>query len=264
MDIAKISADQALVRLGQGGRTEEVALRQARTEGANAPAPEIPTFSAGRLSEGLAKAQEETAGRSGLARGIRQADASMEKINAYVQQMKAQLERVVKFFPPFPPGDPQREEYLKDYAGMRKLINELTIPPDNQDAARIMADPAVYPGAGTVEISTGAGTEQVAVSRQVHAGPSGLNIPDLVPSASDAEIHGAINDLSEAGQKISEKRLGLASDASMLSGLIGDQGIAIPSSGAAAVVQSGAVRSSLSGQAGPGLTGAAADLVQLV
>jgi hypothetical protein len=41
---------------------------------------------------------------------------------------KTQLEQVVKSFPPFPPGSLEREQYLSSVAGIRSMIEQLTIP----------------------------------------------------------------------------------------------------------------------------------------
>jgi hypothetical protein len=54
---------------------------------------------------------------------------AFEKVNDYIEQMKAQLGRIIKQFPPFPPGSEDRIRALRAYAYFRKVIDQLTIPP---------------------------------------------------------------------------------------------------------------------------------------
>lgn len=46
---------------------------------------------------------------------------------------KEQLDLVVKSFPPFPPGSMEREQYLNSVAGIRSIIEKLTIPPEPRE-----------------------------------------------------------------------------------------------------------------------------------
>jgi hypothetical protein len=54
---------------------------------------------------------------------------TFEKVNDYIEHMKAQLETIMKQFPPFPPGSEERIQALRAYAYFRKMIDQLTIPP---------------------------------------------------------------------------------------------------------------------------------------
>lgn len=54
---------------------------------------------------------------------------TLNKLDDYIERMKAQLEKIMKQFPPFPPGSEDRIQALRAYAYFRKLINQLTIPP---------------------------------------------------------------------------------------------------------------------------------------
>ena len=74
---------------------------------------------------------------------VRAADNAMKEIGKHVEQMKTKLENIVrKTYPPYPSGSEERTKILKSYSAFRRLINQLTIPPDNQGAMKIMADPA--------------------------------------------------------------------------------------------------------------------------
>jgi hypothetical protein len=79
-------------------------------------------------------------------------DRILKGVQSYVERMKAQLERVIKNFPPFPPGSEDRITLLRGYAGFRKLIDELTIPPPQEPAlvaetSKLLTPADAVPGA---------------------------------------------------------------------------------------------------------------------
>jgi hypothetical protein len=54
---------------------------------------------------------------------------TLKIVDDYIEQMKAQLVKIMKQFPPFPPGSEDRIQALRAYAYFRKMIDQLTIPP---------------------------------------------------------------------------------------------------------------------------------------
>ncbi len=56
----------------------------------------------------------------------------LNEIEDYIDRMKAQLERIIKNFPPFPPGSGERIRLLQNFSAFRKLIAQLTIPPGEE------------------------------------------------------------------------------------------------------------------------------------
>jgi hypothetical protein len=64
-----------------------------------------------------------------IAQKKRTYDNNINEIEDYIDRMKAQLERILKNFPPFPPGSEDRIQILRTFAAFRKLIDQLTIPP---------------------------------------------------------------------------------------------------------------------------------------
>ena len=67
-----------------------------------------------------------------VAQKQRTSDKMLKGAEDYVDHMKAQLERIIKNFPPFPPESTERIKLLRSYAGFRKLIDQLTIPPPEE------------------------------------------------------------------------------------------------------------------------------------
>jgi len=64
-----------------------------------------------------------------IAQKKRTHDNILNEVEDYIDRMKVQLERILKNFPPFPPGSEGRIQALRNFAAFRKLIDQLTIPP---------------------------------------------------------------------------------------------------------------------------------------
>ena len=67
-----------------------------------------------------------------IAQKKRTHDNILNEVEDYIDRMKAQLERILKNFPPFPPGSEGRIQLLRNFAAFRKLIDQLTIPPGEE------------------------------------------------------------------------------------------------------------------------------------
>jgi len=147
-----------------------------------------------------------------VAINIRIADTTMATIGDYLDNMEGQLEMIIKRYPPFPPGSPQRTESLEGFNAFRKQIDQLTFAPD-EGAKKIMADPSVVADAGDWDIIVGENSAKKTIhSRQVHTGPEGLNIPELPETATDSEIAEAVANLRTAKNTLEQNRAGLAID----------------------------------------------------
>ena len=84
-----------------------------------------------------------------VAQKQRTSDKILKGVEDYVDHMKAQLERIIKNFPPFPPESAERIRLLRSYAGFRRLIDQLTIPPPEE--SRVGAETSkVLPPADSV------------------------------------------------------------------------------------------------------------------
>jgi len=75
-----------------------------------------------------------------IARIQRGFEKHLQKLDDYLERMKAQLEQIVKQFPPFPPGSGDRVRALRAYAYFRNLIDQLTIPPPDEAQIRGMKE----------------------------------------------------------------------------------------------------------------------------
>jgi hypothetical protein len=149
-----------------------------------------------------------------VAATVRGADAVMQKIDKQIDHMKNQLLEHVKHYPPYDKASAERIRLLKQFIGFRKQIDQLTFPPDNYGAMKIMADPSRNSDAGNweIELDNNDANQTTIHSRQVHSGPEGLNIHKLPDEAGDDEIYAAIENLDSAKEILSHRRDALSLD----------------------------------------------------
>jgi hypothetical protein len=134
-----------------------------------------------------------------IAERIRVADKTIESVENYIDKMKAELGRIIKNYPPFPPGSEERVKLLKSYISLRKQIDQLTIPPpSNEFNIKIVSDSEFIPEAGDWDGFTG---------------PDGINIPDLSEDANNEDIVTSIAALETAKEMILKRREEIAGQA---------------------------------------------------
>lgn len=150
-----------------------------------------------------------------VATSVRNADTAMGTINTYVEQMKTQLDAIVKNYPPYPPGSQERVKFLRMFNGLRAQIDVLSAPTDDKGGQQIMANPSVAAGDWTVPIGQD-GTSVTIRKQEVHTGPTGLGIPTLTDTATDADIAAARANLDVAQATLANRRAGLGTDASAI------------------------------------------------
>jgi archaellum component FlaC len=138
-----------------------------------------------------AKFQAFKSSLNAVAKNIRNADKTMEEIETYIEAMKAQLERIVKNYPPFPPGSEERIEKLRSFNTFRKQIDELTIPPPNKEFLPI--SPAGDLAAKPEE--------------------NGFTVPEVPEDAEDEEINASMATLDTAKETLRQRRRDLYTDA---------------------------------------------------
>lgn len=216
MPSIKIGINQALFNLkGLNKTMDSLTQRLSTGEKINTPKDNPSAWAAASNSHSaFNRLQAINSGLNMVAMNIRIADTTMGTIDDYLEKMKSQLNRIIKNYPPFPPDSPERAELLKGFSAFRKQIDQMTLPPPEEDAKKIMADPSVVPGAGDWEVMVGEnGVRKTIHSQQVHTGPEGLDIPELPEEPTDAEIADAAANLRTAKDTLVQKRAGLAFDA---------------------------------------------------
>ncbi len=61
---------------------------------------------------------------------LQRMDQQLDQIEKTASSLKEELNNIRRTLPPFPPGSQERVRFLKGYIGLRKLIEQLTVPPD--------------------------------------------------------------------------------------------------------------------------------------
>ena len=148
------------------------------------------------------------------AKSIRIADRAMEKIESHINHMKDQLQTHVKNYPPFLSESEERVKMLKSMDAFRKLIDQLTFPPGDIAAGKIMADPSLHESEDLVVVVEHNGFSNTILSSQVHNGHEGLDIPEFPKNATDDDIHLMIERLNTSKEILRQRRSGLSEDAS--------------------------------------------------
>lgn len=144
------------------------------------------------------------------AKSIRTVDKVMNAIDGTLVEMSETLDRIVKNYPPFPLGDPERENILRNYISLRKQIDEMTIPPNDDIAAQIMKkDETGIEGVNIGERRSGFMLHR----REVHTGTAGIDVPVLNKESTDEEIAGVVEKLGLSKSKLEEKRKALEMEA---------------------------------------------------
>lgn len=129
------------------------------------------------------KLQSEKHTRSLQLKDIKIAGDIMDTAYGIVKKMKAQVDSIIKNYPPFGLQDDRRIEYLMTFKALRRQIEQLTIPPDNKTAEQYI---------GRIWSS---------------------DIPELTKLSSDEEIVAAMTKLNDAEDTIQAQRQGLQAEA---------------------------------------------------
>jgi hypothetical protein len=220
MAISEIGQNQAFIRSASqepiaDHKSQQIDTATVIAQSSNESAPKT---SMQQDAVSINKPRANTDGLNSTAKSIRTSDTAMHHVNEYVAKMKAELNTIVKRYPPFPIDSSERAEYLKKYEQYRTEIDKLTLPVDDPGAQSIMAGTSGAPDT-TANVNTpiNSNGQTMAINKQeVHTGPTGLNIPTLPDKASDGEIQAAILSLDKAASTLTSKRAALASDAAAI------------------------------------------------
>jgi len=216
MSITKIGSDQAFCHLNQAANAIDSLTRKSSTGRRMNSAKEGSSrwVQANQGRSAFNNLQAINSSLNLVAMGIRIADMAMETMETYIDQMKAQLERIIKNYPPFPPGSEERVKFLRTFTALRRQIDQLGFAPDYKQDLKITADSMNIPRAGDWKAVVGnRGSRPAIPGPQVSIDATGFNIPELSENATDAEIQAAIENLQDAKTALAQKRSGLAADA---------------------------------------------------
>jgi hypothetical protein len=187
MSISSIGSNQTDITLYgaqsiQAGRRKETGHKMS---GGNAgQSAETDT---GIVPAEFSKVQKRNEQLNEIAKRIRHDDSLLETKHDYIAKIKSQLERIVKNYPPFPPGSEERVRILRSVKAFRSQIDQLTIPPVKDGSAPASA-----------------------------ATPAELSLPNLHENSTDAEVRAAVDNLTSEGKSLEGKRKELAANANRI------------------------------------------------
>ena len=150
-----------------------------------------------------------------IIQGIRTVDETMQQIGHHLNGMKHAVETILKNYPPFPVDNHDRVTQLRQFSALRKMIDQLTLPPKEDDSpAVILGDHQKHATAGDWEYLPAVGMQKLVVRHQpVHSGEQGLDLPDLAVDASDEDLADAMERLSLASERLAGRRKQFVADA---------------------------------------------------
>jgi flagellin-like hook-associated protein FlgL len=216
MSITKIGSDQVLFYLNQATNKID-SLAHKFSTGRRISSPKEGSSEWVQVSQGrfaFDDLQALNAIANSAAKSIKVADSTMGRIETLIDQMKEQLGRIIKNYPPFLPGTEERVKFLRSFTALRRQIDQLSFAPDYKEVVEITADPVTVPKAGDGEAAVGnRGPRTTILNQQVSIDAAGLNIPELSEKATDAEIQAAIESLQDAEKALAQKRSELAANA---------------------------------------------------
>lgn len=156
-----------------------------------------------------------------IAREIREVDHTMDVIAQNLEKMTASLEIIVKQYPPYLLKDKERVTALRQFLGLRQMIDKLTLPAPDDTPAKILGDKKLYPQAGDWEVPAGKGRGPVILRHQpVHSGAGGLDLPDLSIDSPDVLVKGAFGQMARSNALLRQKRQAFAEDANRAMSLL--------------------------------------------
>ena len=186
-------------------------LHKSDSDGAQGT-PAVTTPSTDRiLINSLEGANEEF---RAVAKQIREVDNTMDAISQNLEKMSASLETIVKQYPPYLEKDKERVSVLRQFIGLRQMIDQLTVPAPDDTPAKILGDKKLYPQAGDWEFPSGKDREPLTLRHQpVHSRADGLDLPDLSIDSSDASVQKAFGQMTRSHEILRQRRHAFAQDA---------------------------------------------------
>ena len=181
------------------GKFADQAARQTTSTTRTAWAGIAPTTS--RQFQGLAQLQSINDNQNTAAIQVRTEDQRMDHMDQLLMQMKQYLFRIIKNYPPYPPGEPERVKFLRSFNGLRQQIESLTVPPDSKWLGRMPGQPS----------SDQASTIPSVPSPAPAA--TGFPIPALPDMADDNAVQATLNSIDSVHQAVVQQQQTLSQSA---------------------------------------------------
>lgn len=192
-EISGIGLSSMPASLGQAGAPQTTTVRNGTETFQPAGSAARVASSLGGFSS-LAAVKDEA---TGYVQSVREVSKALATAEGVLQELDREV-RLVKNYPPFPPGNEQRQDFINSLNGLRRQLESLTMPPVEEDAGLVFY-------------------------------PKQTSLPDLDPvTASDLDVAAFASGLDEARAVLQE---GLTELRKAVDSLAGSLGIGLPQSG---------------------------------
>jgi hypothetical protein len=210
MSSSDINIDQALNHPGQTFKGQQLFSRKHNAgKGGNVPKEHSTAWAKAHQSwSTFRRLQAINTKLNRVAASVRVADQIMDTIGKFIAEMKAQLERIIKNYPPFPPGSEERVKILRSYNALRKQIDQIAFPIKNQEGRKPAGDPEIVLKRSDPKTQS---TDNWVLQAK------DLDLPDLSDLTTDQEISAAIKRLVKADETLQGNRARAAKEASGIS-----------------------------------------------
>ncbi len=152
-----------------------------------------------------------------VAKQIREVHETMKEVDGHLQQMQSHLYGIVKMYPPYPPDSSERVEALRQFSGLRNMIDRLAAPAGPDDMRKIMGDPSRTPQSGDWHMSDEGQSQQLMIHHQpIHSGRGGLDLPAPGDVGSDAQLTDLINHTISARETLQNRHRSFVADANRI------------------------------------------------
>jgi len=187
---------------GKVADSRQAATRTVQQPGSIADTPTI------RINTDLARLQRINDQQNQAASQIRSDDQQLHQSDQILGQMKRVLTDIIKYYPPYPAGEPERVKFLRSFSSMRKQIEQMTIPPEATWKGKMPGE--TPPQTEALQAGSPSTNAPAAVVPGV---ASTFNIADLPDTADNGQIEATINQIDTAQASIAGRRASLAEQA---------------------------------------------------
>jgi len=177
---AQMVQDLAHKKLAGTGQSSSQELKQ--------PVQDSVTVAVPASTKSLERLESVTNELNQVAKQVRATDSALQERHSLVSQMKVELNKVVKNYPPFPLDSDERKEILMSYRSLRQFIEKLIVPPPPDPIYK--QEKHLWDKLTTQDASTAA--------------------PDLTLTASDGQVASALESLGADQSAVENGREALA------------------------------------------------------
>ena len=191
----------SVAKQGKPADSRPVADRTVPQSGSTTDASTI------RMNKEFAQLQRINEQQNRAATQIRNDDQQLQQPDQVLGQMKRVLSDIIKYYPPYPAGEPERVKFLRSFSSMRKQIEQMTIPPESTWKGKMPGE--MPPQTAAIQVGDGSNASAAAVPGVATT----FNIPDLADAADNGQIEATLNQIDAAQAMIADRRATLAEQA---------------------------------------------------